>query len=56
MRPTGSIFPSSANRQIEASKMYTEAIQKLKDMERPLHLTIQEQNQGGPSRKHHKHT
>jgi hypothetical protein len=23
---------------------------KLKDMERPLHLTLQEGNQGGPSR------
>jgi hypothetical protein len=35
---------------MEANKMFTEAIQKLKDMRRPLHLTLEEGNQGGPSR------
>jgi hypothetical protein len=55
MRHDACVLPSSTNCQIKASKMYTEAIQTPKDMEQPLHLTLQEGNQGWPSW-HHKHT
>ena len=47
MRTT--VLPSSPNGVIEASKKYTEAIQKVKDMNQPLHLNLQEENQGSPS-------
>jgi hypothetical protein len=55
MRHDACVLPSSTNRQIKVSKMYTEAIQTPKDMEQPLHLTLQEGNQGWPLW-HHKHT
>jgi hypothetical protein len=44
-----SVLPSSLDRQKEATKMY-KAIQKVKEMTRPMHLTLQEGNQGRPSR------
>ena len=50
MRATTCVLPSSTNRQIEASNMYTEALQKLKDMKQTLHLTFQQDEHGAPSR------
>jgi hypothetical protein len=44
------MLPYFPNQQKEATKMYTQAIQQVKDMKRPMHLTLQEGNQGGPSR------
>jgi hypothetical protein len=49
LRITACVLPSSTNRHMEANKMFTEAIQKLKDMRRPLHLTLEEGNEGEPS-------
>nr|XP_051188942.1 uncharacterized protein LOC127302519 [Lolium perenne] len=47
MRPAASMLPSATNRQREANKMYIEAIQKVKHMKRPLHLTLQEVTEEG---------
>ena len=43
------LLPSSTNRHIEANKIYTESLQKVKDIKNPMYLTIPEGNQGGPS-------
>jgi hypothetical protein len=56
MMPAECVLPSSANHHIEASMMYKEAIQKLKDMEWLLHPSIQEQPRGAFMYWHHKHT
>jgi hypothetical protein len=49
MKSAVSLLPYFPNQQKEATKMYTEAIRKVKDIKRPMHLTLQEGNQGGPS-------
>jgi hypothetical protein len=49
MRPAASVIPSAPNRQREANKMYIKAIEELKHIKRPLHITLQEGDQGEPS-------
>ena len=50
MRPAACVLPSAPNRQREAIKMCTKAIEELKHIKRPMHITLQAGDQGEPSR------
>jgi hypothetical protein len=48
-KPTTCVLPPSPHQQTEHSKMYTEAIKKLRNTRQPLHLILQEGSKDGHS-------